>query len=100
VKVMGAPYGACLYWLPSGMPYVALPGASWSCLGALVIWGVLRLLFEWQVRVTLIALVERSPGGTVVVVMSRGLGGRAMWVQVGNGSRPEISPPVGRSSDG
>lgn len=53
---------------------------------AFVLMAGLRLLSEWQRRVTLVDLVERAPGGTVVV-QERGLGGPAMWVQVGHGSQ-------------
>jgi lipase chaperone LimK len=36
-------------------------------LSALVLTGLLRLLSEWQRRQTLVDLVERAPGGTVVI---------------------------------
>jgi hypothetical protein len=52
---------------------------------ALAVVAILRLLFEWQRRTTLVDLVERAPAGTVVV-QEGGPGGPAMWVQVGHGS--------------
>jgi hypothetical protein len=46
-----------------------------------------RLLAERARRQTVIALVERSPSGTVVF-LEAGPGGPAMWVQVGAFPRP------------
>lgn len=46
-----------------------------------------RLLAERTRRRTLVALVQASPGGTVVM-MNDGPGGPAMWVRVGDGPRP------------
>jgi hypothetical protein len=66
-----------------------------------VITGVFRLLAEWQRRLTLVALVQHAPGGTVIV-QERGRGGPAMRVQVGCGSpqpeaqQPEITKPGSR----
>ncbi|MFF0867694.1 hypothetical protein ACFYUV_38445 [Nonomuraea sp. NPDC003560] len=80
-----------LEWSAAVLPHLI----SWESAGvmliALVVGGIFRLLAEWQRRLTLVALVERAPGGTVVV-QERGLGGPAMWVQVGHGPRA-ISPP-------
>ena len=53
---------------------------------AFVLMAALRLLSEWQRRVTLVDLVERAPGGTIVI-QERGLGGPGMWVRVGHGAR-------------
>jgi hypothetical protein len=51
--------------------------------------GVLRLLMEWQLRRTLRMIFEQAPGGSVIAVRKRGLGG-AMFVQVG----PRYTPGI------
>jgi hypothetical protein len=62
--------------------------ASWRGLvGVLVIMlavSVARMLAEWSRRRTLVQLVEKSPGGTVVM-QGVGRGGPAVWVRVGDG---------------
>ncbi|MFJ7280989.1 hypothetical protein [Kitasatospora sp. NPDC098663] len=80
-----------LGWTPA-VPFVALGGQpSWI---VLVVFGSLgvavRLLTEWQRRRTLVALVERSPQGTVVEQES-GMGGPGMRVRVG--TRPAKGTP-------
>lgn len=65
---------------------VVLQPASWLaiCLiGALATIG--GLLTEWQRRVTLVALVEKAPAGTVII-QADSRGGPAMKVYVGHGS--------------
>jgi hypothetical protein len=64
---------------------VSWAAACWI-LGLVAIAGVIRLLCEWQRRTTLVAILRNAPAGTVVV-QERGLGGPAMWVQVGHGPR-------------
>jgi hypothetical protein len=67
---------------------VLVHAVSWAAacwiLGLVAVAGVVRLLCEWQRRATLVAIVREAPAGTVVV-QERGLGGPAMWVQVGYG---------------
>ncbi|GLY91412.1 hypothetical protein Airi02_093410 [Actinoallomurus iriomotensis] len=78
-------------WMPGLLPNLV----SWATVGAvamMLLAGIgARCLAEWQRRRTLIALVQHAPGGTVVV-QERGVGGPAMWVQIGHGPR-QISPP-------
>ena len=62
-------------------PYAAQPKAGWILI-PLVAGGIFRLLMEWQLRRTLAEIFQRAPGGSVVVVRKRGLGG-SMWIQVG-----------------
>jgi len=72
--------------------------AGFWVLGAAVVTGAIRLLSEWQRRLTLMAVVRHAPGGTVVV-QERGLGGPVMWIQVGYGLpwsmvlQPDITKP-------
>ncbi|MER7850916.1 hypothetical protein ABTZ03_44125 [Kitasatospora sp. NPDC096077] len=73
-----------LGWTPV-VPFVALGvhQSSWIVLALVGVLGVaVRQLAEWQRRRTLVALVERSPLGTVVEQES-GMGGPGMRVQVG-----------------
>ncbi|MGW3185548.1 hypothetical protein ACWDD9_40395 [Kitasatospora sp. NPDC001119] len=81
-----------LGWTPV-VPLVALgTQPPWIVLALLGALGVaVRLLAEWQRRRTLVALVERSPLGTVVEQES-GMGGPGMRVQVG-------TRPAGEASD-
>ena len=62
--------------------------ASWPGLAGilvlLVALAAARLLAERARRKTLVQLVERAPGGTVMM-QGNGPGGPAMWVQVGDG---------------
>ncbi|MEU3570574.1 hypothetical protein AB0E96_19450 [Kitasatospora sp. NPDC036755] len=75
-----------LGWTPA-VPFVALGAhqSSWIVLALVGVLGVaVRQLAEWQRRRTLVALVERSPLGTVVEQES-GMGGPGMRVRVGTG---------------
>jgi hypothetical protein len=54
--------------------------------------AVFRLLSEWQLRRTLIEVLDHSPGGTIVVVHRRRAGGPSVWMQVGHGARPGTAP--------
>lgn len=79
-----------------GVAAVAVHAVSWAAawwiLGLVAVAGAVRLLCEWQRRATLVAIVQEAPAGTVVV-QERGLGGPAMWVQVGYGwPRPTAQP--------
>jgi hypothetical protein len=64
-----------------------LPKAGWILIAAMVVGGFVRILMECQLRRTLTEIFQRAPGGTVVVIKKRGLGG-SMWVQVGSGPMP------------
>jgi hypothetical protein len=67
-------------------PYAAQPKVSWILI-PLAIGGIFRLLMEWQLRRTLAEIFQHAPGGSVIVVRKRGLGG-SMWIQVGPRSAP------------
>ena len=73
--------------------YTPQSGVGWILLIPLVIGGILRLLMEWQLRRTLVEIFQHAPGGSVIVICKRGLGG-SMWIQVGSrpASAPDISP--------
>jgi hypothetical protein len=72
-------------------PYAAQAHASWLPLIAVAAAGILRLLKEQQLRRTLSAIFQQAPGGSVIIVRKRGLGG-TMWVQVGPRNTPVIWP--------
>ena len=67
-------------------PYAAQPKVGWILI-PLAIGGIFRLLMEWQLRRTLTEIFQHAPGGSVIVVRKRGLGG-SMWIQVGPRSVP------------
>ena len=61
------PFGAAFERLTATLAHAASWAAVGSILGLVVIAGVIRLLTEWQRRLTIVAIVERAPKGTVVV---------------------------------
>jgi hypothetical protein len=69
-------------------PYVAKPKAAWIAIFTLAIGG-LRLLMEWQLRYTLAAIFHHAPGGSVIIIRNRGLGG-SIWIQVGPRSTSDL----------
>jgi hypothetical protein len=71
-------------------PYVVQPEVGWIMLFSVLISGLLRLLMEWQLRCTLTEVLQRAPGGSVIIVRKRG--GSVMWIQVG--SRPTPSSGI------
>jgi hypothetical protein len=73
------------------VPYAGLPKAGWILIVPVVVGGFVRILMEWQLRRTLREIFQRAPGGSVVVIQKRGLGG-SMWVQVGSGPTPGSWP--------
>jgi hypothetical protein len=73
------------------IPYAAQAMPAWVPVIAVVAVGVLRLLMEWQLRRTLSTIFRQAPGGSVIVVRRRGLGG-TMWVQVGPRYMPGTWP--------
>jgi hypothetical protein len=72
-------------------PYTGLPKASWILIIPLAAAGLLRLLMEWQLRRTLAGIFRHAPGGSVIVIRNRGLGG-TMWIQVGTRPVPSTWP--------
>lgn len=76
-------------------PYaVQLPGSGlmFGCL--LVVGAATRLLLEWQLRQTLVAVLDHAPGGTIVEVQRhRRTAGPSVHVEVGLGARPRQQVP-------
>jgi hypothetical protein len=83
---------AVSHWAVASTGIVAVAHIlAWPYTAAVLAATVLyRLLAEWMRRKTLVELVTRAPGGTIVV-MESGPGGPAMWVRVGDAPR---SPPI------
>jgi hypothetical protein len=95
-RVWGVTLTSVLHWSGQGAaetiaPYVVLPGTGWTLVVSLVAVGLLRLLAEWQLRRTLAEIFSRAPGGSVIIVRKRGLGG-TMWIHVGSGHVPSRWP--------
>ena len=72
VRVPSGVYGG---WLavatnvaPYAAPYAGLPKAGWILLIPMAVGCVIRVLLEWQLRLTLSQIFERAPGGSVVVI--------------------------------
>jgi hypothetical protein len=91
VTVPRGPYGGWLTVAADTAPYVGLPKTGWILIIAMAVGGFVRILMEWQLRLTVSEIFERAPGGSVVVIKKRGLGG-SMWVQVGSGPMPDRRP--------
>jgi hypothetical protein len=87
VRVPSSPDWGWLRVAAQAAPYSTLPKACGILIISVVVGGFIRLLMEWQLRRTLKEIFERAPGGSVVVIHKRGLGG-SMWVQVGSGAAP------------
>lgn len=92
---MTAPNASHVGWLKAVeavvAPYAGSPKADWILIISLVVAGFLRLLMEWQQRRTLAEIFQHAPGGSIIVVKKRGLGG-SMWVQVGTRTMPGSWP--------
>lgn len=69
-------------WVASTAPHVLPTVALRYMLAPLMLAGVVRLLAEWQRRLTLVALLSHAPAGTVIV-QGKGLGGPALSVWIG-----------------
>lgn len=86
VTTPALPHGRWLRWAGLAAVHVG----SWPALLAastlLVTVLTFRLLAERARRRTLVELVGRSPGGTLVI-QAGGQGSPAVWVQVGDGQR-------------
>jgi hypothetical protein len=89
------PSGLTGAWLPAAAklaPLTRLPGISWILIVVTIAaGGLIRVVLEWQLRLTLTEIFRSAPGGSVVVLQKRGLGG-AMWVRVGEGPVPAYRP--------
>jgi len=72
-------------------PYTAQAKDGWIAVVAIVVVGALKLLQEWQMRLILGEIFRQAPGGSVIIIRKRGLGG-TMWVQVGPRYMPGIRP--------
>lgn len=68
-------------------PHVAsLPVTGWALITPLAVAGLLRFLAERQLRSTLAEIFRQAPGGSVIVIRNRGLGG-SVRIQVGPGGQ-------------
>jgi hypothetical protein len=67
-------------------PHVSLPVTGWALIAELI-----RFLAERQLRRTLTEIFRQAPGGSVIVIRNRGLGG-SVWIQVGPGHVPGCRP--------
>ena len=79
--------------------HVSLPATGWALIIPLAVAGLIRFLAEWQLRGTLTEILRHAPGGSVIVIRNRGLGG-SVRIQVGPGHAPSHArgrAPGGRS---
>jgi hypothetical protein len=99
MKLIRSPLGGTL----GGAAGVLAHTVSWAAgcwiLGLVALAGSVRLLCEWQRRTTLLAIVREAPAGTILV-QERGLGGPAMWVQVGYGWPGPAAQPLSVTRSG
>ena len=65
-------------------PHASLPVTGWALVTPLAVAGLIRFLAERQLRGTLTEIFRHAPGGSVIVIRNRGLGG-SLWIQVGPG---------------
>jgi hypothetical protein len=72
-------------------PHVSLPVTGWALITPLAVAGLIRFLAERQLRNTLTEIFRHAPGGSVIVIRNRGLGG-SVWIQVGPGHVPGCRP--------
>ena len=83
-------------WVERAAPIVA-HAVSWWAAGAVIVvtFGILayRLLAERARRKTLETTYRYAPAGTVLI-QGEGPGGPAMWIEVGEGPRPEQTMAV------
>jgi hypothetical protein len=93
-----APHVGWLKAVEAVAPYAGSPKADWILIISLVAAAFLRLLMEWQQRRTLAEIFQYAPGGSIIVIKKRGLGG-SMWVQVGTRTVPGIGPGGGSSRE-
>ena len=67
--------------------HVSLSATGWALITPLAVAGLIRFLAERQLRGTLTEIFRHAPGGSVIVIRNRGLGG-SVWIQVGPGHGP------------
>lgn len=72
-------------------PHVSLPVTGWALITPLAVAELIRFLAERQLRRTLTEIFRQAPGGSVIVIRNRGLGG-SVWIQVGPGHVPGCRP--------
>jgi hypothetical protein len=86
------PFGDALQRLTVALAHVTSWAAAASILGLVVVAGIIRLMAEWQRRLTIVAIVEHAPAGTVLV-QGRGLGGPELRLLIGHGSPGAVLRP-------
>jgi hypothetical protein len=75
-------------WAAAGGGVAAIHVLAWPYTAMAVAAAIVyRLFAERSRRETLITLISRAPANTVVI-MEKGPGGPAMWIRVGDGTRP------------
>lgn len=75
-------------WALAGAAVTAVHALAWPYTAmVLAATGCYRLLAERTRRKTLETVITCAPSGTIVI-MEKGPGGPAVWVRVGDGSRP------------
>lgn len=84
MKLSITPLGGAFEKVATVLAHVVSWATACWILGLVAVVGVIRLLCEWQRRTTLVAILRNAPAGTAVI-QEGGLGGPAMWVQVGYG---------------
>jgi hypothetical protein len=72
-------------------PHLSLPVTGWALITPLAVTGLIRFLAERQLRSTLNEIFRHAPGGSVIVIRNRGLGG-SVRIQVGPGHVPGRRP--------
>ena len=63
VNVTTSPFGGPFEKLAAVAAHIASWAAAWWILGLVALVGVIRLLCEWQRRITLVTIVWHAPGG-------------------------------------
>jgi hypothetical protein len=91
---MASPFGDAFERLTITLAHAVSWAAMGAILGLMVIAGVIRLLAEWQRRLTLVAIMQHAPAGTLLV-QRRGLGGPELRLLVGYGSPGVALRPSG-----
>jgi len=71
--------------------HVSLSATGSALIIPLAVAGLIRFLAEWQLRGTLIEIFRHAPGGSVIVIRDRGLGG-SVRIQVGPGQAAGSAP--------
>lgn len=82
-------YGGWLTAAKVMAPHASLPGTGFLTV-PLAVAGLIRLWGDRQLRSTLTEIFRHAPGGSVIDIRNRGLGG-SVRIQVGPGRRPRRS---------